>query len=81
MYKCQKCGLNYDLSEDNHKLICNANPREHIISCPHCKNATHIIGADFDDYMYGTPDKPAYLMYGRDKKQEDNLQIVEGVKI
>ena len=78
MYKCSKCDGLYDHSEENSKLICNENPIEHIIRCPHCKDETHVIGADVDYDMYGEPDKPAYLMYGRNKKQNDNLQVVEG---
>lgn len=78
MYKCSKCDGLYDHSEENSKLICKDEPTEHIIRCPHCKDESHVIGADVDYDMYGTSDKPAYLMYGRDRKSTDVLRIVEG---
>jgi hypothetical protein len=78
MYECSKCNGLYDLSSENIKLICNEEPTEHIIRCPHCKNETIVIGADVDYDMYGKPDKPAYLIFSRDRKQSDNLPIVEG---
>lgn len=80
MYKCSNCGKLYKCSKENDALICQENPVTHIIRCPHCKDETHVIGADFDCYMYGTVLEPAYVMFGRSRRPSDNLQIVEGIK-
>lgn len=74
MYKCSECNGLYSHSEENINLL----PVEHIIRCPHCKDESHVIGADIDHDMPGNSDKSAYLMYGRDRKTSDNLVIVEG---
>ena len=78
MYKCSKCEGLYELSEENSKKI----PDEHIIKCPHCGEESHIIVADVEYHDYGaTPEKPVYLMYGRDKKESDiNLPVITGAK-